>query len=50
MAKCLSCDKEVLNDSVVFKCSNCGKHKIVRCQHCKKLSIKYKCSCGFEGP
>lgn len=47
--KCNSCNKEISNDGLVFKCPECGK-KINRCDKCRKLSVKYKCECGFEGP
>ncbi|MGB9707917.1 MAG: zinc finger domain-containing protein [Candidatus Pacearchaeota archaeon] len=50
MAKCTSCGKEVTKNSMVFKCPHCSKHELVRCARCRKLSIKYKCNCGFEGP
>jgi predicted RNA-binding Zn-ribbon protein involved in translation (DUF1610 family) len=51
--KCSSCKKQIANEagSVVFMCPNCGKFEIVRCEHCRKISAKYKChECGFEGP
>lgn len=47
--KCSSCNKEICTEGVIFKCPNCG-HQIARCVSCRKLSIKYKCKCGFEGP
>ncbi|MEM4153129.1 MAG: zinc finger domain-containing protein [Candidatus Pacearchaeota archaeon] len=48
--RCLSCGKELLEDEgVIFKCPSCEK-KIIRCSKCRKLSVKYKCECGFEGP
>lgn len=47
---CLSCGKQVGEGSIIFKCPACGK-EIIRCGHCRKLTISYKCLyCGFEGP
>jgi len=34
---------------VVFKCPGCNR-QVTRCYYCKKLGVKYKCECGFEGP
>jgi hypothetical protein len=45
---CASCDK-IISEGVTFKCPSCAK-MIVRCKFCKKLGVKYKCECGFEGP
>ncbi|HOD89895.1 MAG TPA: zinc finger domain-containing protein [archaeon] len=51
METCTSCKKEVTKDYVSFKCPNCGKTKIVRCNRCKAISKIYKCpECGFIGP
>jgi hypothetical protein len=51
MLRCSSCQKEVTDDYVRFKCPNCGKEEIIRCMKCRKIVAKYKCkSCGFEGP
>ena len=47
--ECTSCRKMLDKNGVVFKCPNCGK-QIIRCHDCKKLGVKYKCECGFEGP
>ena len=47
--QCLSCKKVVGSNGVTFKCPGCGK-MIFRCSFCKKLGVKYKCDCGFEGP
>jgi len=47
---CVSCGKQVAEKGVIFKCPSCGKKDIVRCNHCRKLGVKYKCDCGFEGP
>ncbi|MCX8193923.1 MAG: zinc finger domain-containing protein [Candidatus Pacearchaeota archaeon] len=47
---CSSCSKELLEDEgVIFKCPFCEK-KMARCAKCRKVSVKYKCACGFEGP
>ncbi len=50
--KCSSCNVDItnINGSVSFDCPSCGKVKIVRCKDCRNKSIKYNCSCGFEGP
>ena len=51
--KCTTCGVLISNNrmAVIFKCPNCGKETIVRCEHCRKIGAKYKCpSCGFEGP
>ncbi|MBI5148430.1 RNA-binding protein [Candidatus Pacearchaeota archaeon] len=45
--KCLSCGLE--GKGIIFHCQSCNK-KLARCQNCRKLSIKYKCECGAEGP
>lgn len=51
MKVCSSCNKEVTDSFVEFKCPKCGKSKIVRCEHCRKTSKAYDCKeCGFEGP
>lgn len=48
--KCISCGKEIAEESIIFKCPTCGK-EITRCGHCRKLTVSYKCpQCGFEGP
>lgn len=48
---CNSCNKLISEGATIFKCPNCGKEDIVRCGHCKKTGIKYKCKdCGFSGP
>ncbi len=47
--ECTSCGKVIGNNAVIFKCPGCGK-TIYRCTFCKKLGVKYKCGCGFEGP
>ncbi|MCX6741627.1 MAG: zinc finger domain-containing protein [Candidatus Pacearchaeota archaeon] len=46
---CTSCGKIVGGEGTVFRCPSCEK-TISRCAFCKKLGIKYKCDCGFEGP
>ena len=48
MKICASCGKQTAN-ATVFKCPECSA-EVARCQHCKKMAIKYKCACGFEGP
>lgn len=50
---CSSCHIELSNKigSTEFKCPNCGKATITRCNHCRKIATRYKCpECGFEGP
>jgi len=49
MMECKSCRKE-FSDGVSFACPHCNKEKIARCLKCKKMSVKYKCKCGFVGP
>ncbi|MCX6774993.1 MAG: zinc finger domain-containing protein [DPANN group archaeon] len=48
---CSSCKKAIDNDrsAVKFACPSCGT-EIVRCGTCRQSAVKYKCSCGFEGP
>lgn len=51
--KCVSCGKRVETESywVRFPCPECGQENIIRCERCRKLANKYKCTkCGFEGP
>lgn len=37
--------------NVMFLCPRCGKSKIMRTYHERKIATKYHCpSCGFEGP
>ena len=49
---CTSCGKRIESETdwVEFSCPACGKVTIIRCNKCKRLENKYKCSCGFEGP
>ncbi len=49
---CTSCKTKVSNmvGTVIFKCPKCSKVDIVRCERCRRVGIKYRCSCGFEGP
>ena len=50
---CRGCKKSITNigESVNFKCPDCGKYDIIRCDHCRKISAKYTCpECDFEGP
>jgi hypothetical protein len=49
MKKCTSCGREIEDKSVIFKCPACGR-EIARCGHCRKLTVQFKCECGFEGP
>jgi len=49
--RCTSCNIEVSDDYVKFKCPACGKTEIIRCDKCRATSTPYKCQeCGFEGP
>jgi len=49
--KCSSCNREVFDDYIRFKCPACGKAEIIRCDKCRGMSVKYVCpECGFEGP
>ncbi len=49
--RCSGCNKLVQGGVTRFNCPNCAKIEIIRCEHCKKIAIKYKCpSCGFSGP
>ncbi|MEK6972772.1 MAG: zinc finger domain-containing protein [archaeon] len=49
--KCSTCNKEVTNDYVEFKCPKCLKTAIIRCTSCRRTSKSYSCSeCGFVGP
>jgi hypothetical protein len=51
MLRCSSCQKEVTDNYVRFKCPNCGKQEIIRCMRCREIVAAYKCKdCGFEGP
>lgn len=50
---CNSCNKTIQEGATIFKCPDCGKEDIIRCSHCKKLGVRYKCpnpDCGFSGP
>ena len=49
---CTSCKKDITNDTgnVRFKCPACEKEEIIRCKHCREISAKYVCKCGFSGP
>ncbi len=47
---CTSCGRGLGENSVVFRCPNCGT-LIARCDRCREQSIPYTCpNCGFEGP
>ncbi|MFH0836583.1 MAG: zinc finger domain-containing protein [Candidatus Aenigmatarchaeota archaeon] len=50
--KCVSCSINVKTEEGCssFKCPNCSKEIIRRCEKCRKNSIAYRCKCGFEGP
>ncbi|MCD6476736.1 MAG: DUF1610 domain-containing protein [Candidatus Aenigmarchaeota archaeon] len=50
--KCSSCGTNLIGQEnfVKIKCPKCGEQEIFRCFRCKKLSVKYTCKCGFEGP
>ncbi len=51
--KCVSCKKRVETENywVRFPCPACGEEEIIRCEKCRKLTVKYKCQkCKFEGP
>lgn len=49
--KCTSCGKEAVFKYSEFKCPQCSKETIVRCESCRSLATQYKCGkCGFEGP
>ncbi len=50
---CSSCKRRITNmaGTAQFKCPHCGQTDFIRCQHCREIAAKYKCSqCGFEGP
>ncbi len=50
---CTSCGRIIPPDEkpVVFLCPNCGKVEIIRCNKCRKQTVKYTCPvCGFTGP
>ena len=50
--KCISCNVDIANmsGSVRFLCPQCEKVEIIRCWHCRKISARYTCGCGFSGP
>ncbi|MFH1239968.1 MAG: zinc finger domain-containing protein [Candidatus Diapherotrites archaeon] len=51
MKVCSTCNKEVTDNYVEFKCPKCSKERIVRCLHCRSTSKPYTCKeCGFIGP
>jgi predicted RNA-binding Zn-ribbon protein involved in translation (DUF1610 family) len=51
MKVCDSCNKEVTDNFVEFKCPKCNKNNIIRCLHCRSTSKEYICKqCGFTGP
>ena len=49
---CTSCKTKIANlpGSIMFKCPGCEKRDIIRCKHCRELSSRYTCQCGFTGP
>jgi predicted RNA-binding Zn-ribbon protein involved in translation (DUF1610 family) len=47
---CTSCGK-LTDNYAIFKCPDCGKIDIVRCDQCRLDHVKYVCvECKFEGP
>jgi len=49
LKNCITCGKQT-REYAEFPCVECGE-KITRCQHCRKISLPYKCKkCGKEGP
>ncbi len=51
--KCSSCKTEVTNvqGTARFKCPQCTKQEVIRCERCRRLAAKYTCpECSFEGP
>lgn len=49
LKNCTTCGKQTKSYSE-FPCVECGSN-IVRCNHCRMISNKYRCtSCGREGP
>jgi len=52
-AVCTSCKRRITNTigSTRFMCPKCAKVEIIRCNHCREIAAKYRCSsCSFEGP
>ena len=47
MEECISCGSRIC--AVKFPCPKCKK-EIGRCEKCRKISIEYKCDCGYVGP
>lgn len=48
--KCVSCNREVTDDYVRFKCPGC-KRELIRCMECRNNVTSYKCpECALEGP
>ncbi|MDD4250634.1 MAG: zinc finger domain-containing protein [Candidatus ainarchaeum sp.] len=51
MKKCTTCNKIVTDNKTEFKCPNCGKTTIIRCDSCKTSAKEYVCKeCNFVGP
>ena len=47
---CVSCGR-LTDNYAMFKCPDCGKTDIIRCDQCRLDHVKYRCTeCGFEGP
>jgi predicted RNA-binding Zn-ribbon protein involved in translation (DUF1610 family) len=47
--KCTSCNKEVTDNYIRFKCPQCSK-VLIRCKACRERASAYKCECGLVGP
>lgn len=51
MDTCSTCNKQVTDDFVHFKCPGCGKKNFIRCDHCREQAKEYSCeTCGLTGP
>ncbi|MCX8196720.1 MAG: zinc finger domain-containing protein [Candidatus Micrarchaeota archaeon] len=49
LKSCITCGKRT-KSYAEFPCPECGS-KIVRCPHCRKISLPYSCpACGRAGP
>ena len=49
--RCSTCNRELINEFVEFKCPACGKSRMVRCMSCEQNTVNYTCTeCGFIGP
>ncbi|MCL5440473.1 MAG: zinc finger domain-containing protein [Candidatus Marsarchaeota archaeon] len=48
--KCVSCGR-LTHDYTEFECPACGKNRIIRCYHCRKITNVFACDeCNFSGP